>query len=120
MVISILLLGLLLGMKHAIEADRVAALATLATRSQSLAQTVKLGAVWGFGHTLTLLLFGGLVLALDLVMPNASLKRSNSRLVSCWCCWGSTYFGTFPASGYTFIFTGMPTRSPPARAFSCR
>ena len=42
--ISILLLGLLLGMKHAIEADHVAALATLATRSQSLAQTVKLGA----------------------------------------------------------------------------
>ena len=67
--ISILLLGLLLGMKHAIEADHVAALATLATRSQSLAQTVKLGAVWGLGHTLTLLLFGGLVLALDLVMP---------------------------------------------------
>ncbi|MGH8516794.1 MAG: urease accessory protein [Panacagrimonas sp.] len=67
--ISILLLGLLLGMKHAIEADHVAALATLATRSQSLAQTVKLGAVWGLGHTLTLLLFGSLVLALDLVMP---------------------------------------------------
>jgi len=68
-VIGILLLGLLLGMKHAFEADHVAALATLATRSQSLAQTVKLGAAWGFGHTLTLLLFGGLVLALDLVMP---------------------------------------------------
>ncbi len=67
--IGILLLGLLLGMKHAFEADHVAALATLATRSQSLAQTVKLGAAWGLGHTLTLLLFGGLVLALDLVMP---------------------------------------------------
>ena len=67
--ISILLLGLLLGMKHAIEVDHVAALATLATRSQSVGQTVKLGATWGLGHTLTLLLFGGLVLALDLVMP---------------------------------------------------
>lgn len=67
--ISIMLLGLLLGMKHAIEADHVAALATLATRAQSVGRTVKLGAGWGLGHTLTLLLFGGLVLALDMVMP---------------------------------------------------
>lgn len=66
--ISILIFGLLLGMKHAIEVDHVAALTILATRSQSLTQTVKLGAAWGLGHTLTLLLLGGLVLALDLVM----------------------------------------------------
>ena len=56
-------------MKHALEADHVAALATLATRVQSVGQTVKLGAAWGLGHTLTLLLFGGLILALDMVMP---------------------------------------------------
>ena len=66
---GVLLLGLLFGMKHAMEADHVAALATLATRSQSVGQTVRLGATWGLGHTFTLLLFGGFVLALDVVMP---------------------------------------------------
>ncbi len=60
--VSMLLLGLLIGMQHAMEADHVAALATLATRARSVGQTVKLGAVWGMGHALTLLSFGGIVL----------------------------------------------------------
>ena len=62
--VSILLFGLLLGMKHATEADHLAAVATLATRQGSLNQTLRQGVAWGVGHTLTLLLFGGAVLGL--------------------------------------------------------
>ncbi len=62
--LSILALGLLLGMKHATEADHLAAVATLAARQASLAQTLRQGAAWGVGHTLTLLLFGGVVFVL--------------------------------------------------------
>ncbi len=63
-VFSILLVGLLLGMKHATEADHLAAVATLATRQASLAQTLRQGVAWGVGHTLSLLLFGGAVFLL--------------------------------------------------------
>lgn len=66
--LSILLIGLLLGMQHATEADHLAAVATLATRQASLAQTLRLGLAWGVGHTLTLMLFAGAVLALGLVI----------------------------------------------------
>jgi len=66
---SILLLGLFLGMRHALDADHLAAVASLATRSPSLAQTVRQGVAWGAGHTLTLLVCGGAVLALGLVVP---------------------------------------------------
>ncbi|MET0217301.1 MAG: urease accessory protein [Burkholderiales bacterium] len=66
---SILLLGFLLGMRHATDADHLAALATLATRSRSFAQTVRQGVAWGTGHTVTLMLFGGAVLVLGLVVP---------------------------------------------------
>jgi len=66
---SILLIGLLLGMKHATEADHLAAVATLATRQNSLAQTMKQGVAWGIGHTLTLMLFGGIVLGLGKSIP---------------------------------------------------
>jgi high-affinity nickel permease len=59
--LSILVVGLLLGMKHATEADHLAAVATLATRQTSLAQTLRQGVAWGVGHTLTLMLFGGAV-----------------------------------------------------------
>jgi hypothetical protein len=61
---SILLVGLLLGMKHATEADHLAAVATLATRQASLAQTLRQGVAWGIGHTLTLMAFGGAVFTL--------------------------------------------------------
>lgn len=61
---SILVVGLLLGMQHATEADHLAAVATLATRQGSLAQTVRQGVAWGIGHALTLMLFGGAVLLL--------------------------------------------------------
>ena len=63
-VFSILLVGLLLGMKHATEADHVAAVATLATRQASLVQTLQQGVAWGVGHTLSLMLFGGVVFVL--------------------------------------------------------
>lgn len=66
--LSILFIGLLLGMKHATEADHLAAVATLATRQTSLAQTLRQGVAWGIGHTLTLMLFAGAVLALGQVI----------------------------------------------------
>ena len=66
--LSILVVGLLLGMKHATEADHLAAVATLATRDGSLGQTLRQGVAWGIGHTLTLMLFGGAVLWLGAVI----------------------------------------------------
>lgn len=66
---SVLLLGFLLGMRHALDADHLAAVATLATRTQSVGRTVRVGIAWGMGHTLTLMLFGGAVLLLGLVVP---------------------------------------------------
>lgn len=69
MSLSLLLLGFLLGMRHAVEADHVAAVASLATRSHSMGDTLRQGTIWGLGHTLTLFLFGSLVLMLDSVIP---------------------------------------------------
>jgi ABC-type nickel/cobalt efflux system permease component RcnA len=68
-ILSVLLMSLLIGMRHALESDHLAAVASLATRSPSLRQTVRLGATWGLGHTLTLFLFGSVVLWMDTVMP---------------------------------------------------
>lgn len=69
MSISLLLLGFLIGMRHAVESDHVAAVASLATRSRSVTDAIRQGAAWGLGHTLTLFLFGSIVLVLDAVMP---------------------------------------------------
>lgn len=66
---GILLLGILIGMRHAFEADHVAAVASLATRTHTLRDSVKHGAVWGLGHTITLFIFGSAVILMDSVMP---------------------------------------------------
>jgi ABC-type nickel/cobalt efflux system permease component RcnA len=51
------------------EADHVAAVASLATHSRSIGATARQGAAWGAGHALTLFLFGGLVLVMDSLVP---------------------------------------------------
>ncbi len=67
--ISILTLGFLIGLQHALEADHIAAVASIAVRGRSFRGIVRHGAVWGLGHALTLLLFGGAVLILGSAIP---------------------------------------------------
>lgn len=67
--LSVLAVGFVLGMKHATEADHLAAVATLATRHTSLLQIMRQGVAWGVGHTLVLLVVGGFVLALGKAIP---------------------------------------------------
>jgi len=63
---SVLFLGLLIGMQHALEADHMAAVSSIAARQSSVKRIVFHGAVWGVGHTLALMGFAGTVLVLGL------------------------------------------------------
>lgn len=67
---SLLLLGFMIGMHHALEADHVAAVASLATHSSSVGHTMKQGAVWGLGHATTLFMFGLVAILMDSVIPS--------------------------------------------------
>src|SRR5690606_20502324 len=64
-----ILLGVLLGLRHATDADHVVAVTTIVARERSLARAAWVGAIWGVGHTLTLLLLGGAIIAFRLVIP---------------------------------------------------
>lgn len=65
---AILILGFLLGMRHALDADHIAAVASLASRSHSSYHAVLQGVVWGVGHTAILFLVCSAALFLDAVM----------------------------------------------------
>ena len=56
-------------MRHATDADHVVAVTTIVTRQRSLVRAAAIGALWGLGHTLTLLAVGGAMIVLGLVMP---------------------------------------------------
>jgi nitrile hydratase accessory protein len=62
-------LGMLLGVRHALEPDHLAAVTTLMTGERSSAKAAWLGACWGFGHTLTLLTVGALLVVLKVELP---------------------------------------------------
>lgn len=68
---SLLALGLLLGLKHALEADHVSTVATLAERSSSTRQTAGVAAAWGLGHATTLVVLGTALVALGATLPPA-------------------------------------------------
>jgi ABC-type nickel/cobalt efflux system permease component RcnA len=64
-----LLLGLLLGLRHALDADHVAAVTTIAGGRGGLRQSALVGLAWGLGHALSLAIVGGTLLALRVEMP---------------------------------------------------
>lgn len=71
MLIGLLALGFVLGLRHALDADHIAAVASLAARKASLRDTLKVSGAWGVGHAATLVLFGG-----ALVLVGANLPES--------------------------------------------
>jgi ABC-type nickel/cobalt efflux system permease component RcnA len=66
---GILSLGFLLGMQHALEADHIAAVSSIAARRSEVFDIVKHGLTWGLGHTLTLFAFAGAAILLGHVIP---------------------------------------------------
>jgi hypothetical protein len=66
---AILGFGFLLGMQHALEADHVAAVSSIAARRTDIADIVKHGLTWGLGHTLTLFAFAGVAILLGHAIP---------------------------------------------------
>jgi high-affinity nickel-transport protein len=64
------LLGLVIGMRHALEPDHLAAISTLATENKGAKAGLWLGALWGLGHSLSLLVVGGALALLEAKMPD--------------------------------------------------
>ena len=57
-----LALGFLLGLKHATDADHIVAVSTIVGRYRNVWRGIWVGASWGLGHTIPLLIIGVIVL----------------------------------------------------------
>ena len=62
----LLLLAITLGIRHAFEPDHIAAVLSVSTESNSVSATAKQGAIWGIGHTITLLIFSMILMGLQI------------------------------------------------------
>jgi sulfite exporter TauE/SafE len=60
--LAILVIGFVLGLHHAIEADHLAAVSTIVSEKKDLFTASLVGGLWGVGHTIALLCVGSLVI----------------------------------------------------------
>ena len=63
--------GFVLGMRHATDADHVIAVTTILARTRRFAHTTLIGALWGLGHTITVLVVGIAIIVFGVVIPPA-------------------------------------------------
>ncbi len=67
--LAVLALGFVLGMRHATDPDHVIAVTTIVARYRTTKGAALIGAVWGVGHTLTILLVGSGIILFRWVIP---------------------------------------------------
>jgi ABC-type nickel/cobalt efflux system permease component RcnA len=67
--VTVILLGLFLGMRHSTDPDHVVAVSTIVSRQGSIRSSVTIGLLWGLGHTLTIFLVGSAIIIFGVVIP---------------------------------------------------
>ncbi len=67
--LSILGIGLLLGIRHATDADHVVAVSTIVAQQKKIGAASIIGALWGIGHTFTVFLVGTAIILFHIVVP---------------------------------------------------
>jgi hypothetical protein len=67
--LSIIALGFFLGMRHATDPDHVIAVTTIVSRQRSIGHAALIGALWGLGHTITILVVGSAIVLFGMVIP---------------------------------------------------
>jgi high-affinity nickel-transport protein len=67
--LPVVVLGFLLGMLHATDADHVIAVSTIVSRQRSVGGAARVGLLWGVGHTFTVFAVGSAIILFNLVIP---------------------------------------------------
>jgi high-affinity nickel permease len=77
-----LALGFVLGLKHALDADHLAAVSTFVSEEKNVLKSSLIGVYWGMGHTAALLVFGMAIAAFRLAV-SPRLSQLLEFLVGC-------------------------------------
>jgi High-affinity nickel-transport protein len=79
----VLLVAVLLGLRHATDPDHIAALSTLIVGEERVTRAAaRLGAFWGLGHALTLIVFGVPILLSDRFLPERAQRGAETAVAA--------------------------------------
>jgi high-affinity nickel permease len=68
-VLALIGVGFLLGVRHATDPDHVIAVSTIVSRQRSIRHASLVGALWGLGHTITILFVGTAIILFNVAIP---------------------------------------------------
>jgi hypothetical protein len=89
-----LLTALVAGFAHALEPDHMAAVTTFVSRRPDPAAALRFGVRWGFGHSAAILVVGGVLVLLDLHLPDGLARGLEFGVgamlvgLGAWLLWG--------------------------------
>lgn len=83
-ILIVLLVATLLGLRHAADPDHIAAVTTLVAsgREQARRRAAALGAWWGLGHALTLVVFGVPILLFEAYLPETVQRGAETAVAA--------------------------------------
>jgi len=67
--LGFVLLGLVLGMRHATDSDHVVAVTTFVSQERRVAGAARIGLIWGLGHSATVMIVGALIIFCQVSIP---------------------------------------------------
>lgn len=67
--LSIIVIGFFLGMRHATDPDHVIAVSTIVSQQRNSKRAALIGIAWGLGHTVTIFAVGSAIILFGLVIP---------------------------------------------------
>lgn len=67
--LSIIVIGFFLGMRHATDPDHVIAVSTIVSQQRNAKRAALIGVFWGLGHTVTIFVVGSAIILFNLVIP---------------------------------------------------
>jgi high-affinity nickel permease len=97
-------LGFVLGLRHATDPDHVLAVSTIVSRERRVQTAASIGALWGIGHTFTILVAGGAIVLGGLVIPaRVGLTMEFSVALMLIVLGGTTVFGVLRPRGHPHV-----------------
>ncbi len=113
--LPVLVLGFLLGMRHATDPDHVIAVGTIVARHQTTRAAALVGFAWGIGHSLSILLVGSAIVAFSWVIPtrvglSMELTVALMLIVLAWPTCGT--YRAFSVGALLLPTAGLGTLTP--------
>lgn len=116
--LTAILLGVALGIRHAADPDHVAAIAAMVARHRDARAAARIGAAWGIGHSATILAVGGALVALRIAVEPGWTLAAEGVVAAILVALGAANLRSMARGEAPHVHAGEALGSPALRSFA--